>query len=127
MAESVLGQIIWTDLTVADAPRLRDFYGAVTGWSYTPVEVEEYQDFNMVARDGTAVAGICHARGVNASLPAQWLIYVMVESLGHAMAATIAGGGQVVVGPVALSPTARYAVIQDPAGAYLALLEQATA
>ncbi len=127
MTESTLGQIIWTDLTVADAPRLRDFYGSVTGWSYAPVEVEGYQDFNMVALDGTAVAGICHARGVNANLPAQWLIYVMVAKLDHAVAATIAGGGQIVTGPVALSPTARYAVIQDPAGAYLALLEQATA
>jgi predicted enzyme related to lactoylglutathione lyase len=127
VTESALGQIIWTDLTVADAPRLRDFYGSVTGWSYAPVEVEGYQDFNMVAPDGTAVAGICHARGVNAGLPAQWLIYVMVASLDHAVAATIAGGGEVVTGPVALSPTARYAVIQDPAGAYLALLEQATA
>ena len=127
MTESALGQIIWTDLTVADAPRLRDFYGSVTGWSYAPVEVEGYQDFNMVALDGTAVAGICHARGANANLPAQWLIYVMVASLDHAVAATVAGGGQVVVGPIALSPTARYAVIQDPVGAYLALLEQASA
>jgi len=25
------------------------------------------------------VAGICHARGANANLPAQWLIYVAVQ------------------------------------------------
>jgi hypothetical protein len=41
------GQIGWIDLTVPDAPALRDFYQGVTGWTPSPVEMGGYQDFCM--------------------------------------------------------------------------------
>jgi hypothetical protein len=38
----------------------------------------EYSDFNMTMPDGGELAaGICHARGGNADLPSQWLIYIV--------------------------------------------------
>lgn len=43
------GAIVWTDLTVDDAERVRDFYSAVVGWVASPVEMEGYSDFNMNA------------------------------------------------------------------------------
>ena len=41
------GQIGWIDLTVPDAPALRDFYQGVAGWTPSPVEMGGYQDFRM--------------------------------------------------------------------------------
>ena len=38
-----------------------------------------YDDWSLIPPDGgDPVAGICHARGVNATLPAAWLVYWMV-------------------------------------------------
>lgn len=36
-AKHPVGSIGWIDLTVDDAPRVRDFYAAVVGWKPEPV------------------------------------------------------------------------------------------
>ena len=42
----------------------------------------DYADYNVqVDSTGETVAGLCHARGSNAKLPPQWLIYVQVEDV----------------------------------------------
>lgn len=119
------GAILWTDLTVPEAERVRDFYEAVVGWTPTAVEMGGYADWSMETDDGTAVAGVCHARGVNADLPPVWLVYVAVADLDASLARCEAGGGAVVVGPRHMGAHGRYAVIRDPAGAVLALIEPA--
>ena len=116
------GTIAWHDLTVDDAPGVRDFYRNVVGWESSPVDMGGYDDFNMLAVDGAPVAGVCHARGGNAGLPAQWLLYIVVEDIDAAAAACAEGGGQVLREPAATGD-ARWCVIQDPAGAVCALYQ----
>jgi hypothetical protein len=66
------------------------------------------------------VAGICHARGVNADLPAVWLPYLVVEDLDASLEAVRARGGEV-LGEVRSMGDARWVVVRDPAGAVVAL------
>jgi len=121
-----LGRIGWTDLTVPDAETIRDFYGEVVGWEPEPVDMGGYSDFNMnVPGDGMPAAGICHARGANADLPAQWLVYITISDLDASLASCRRRGGTVVSGPKDLGTAGRYAVIRDPAGAVAALFEPA--
>lgn len=122
-----LGSIAWVDLTVPDAEAMRDFYSQVVGWRAEAVDMGGYSDFNMLAPgNGKPVAGICHARGVNADLPPQWLLYIAVEDLDEAMARCRELGGKVVAGPKGMAGQGRYCVIQDPAGAVAALYEKAS-
>ncbi len=124
MKPQPVGSVAWTDLTVANAESLRDFYAAVVGWRPEPVDMGGYSDFNMnLSSADTPVVGICHARGSNADLPAQWLIYVVVEDLDASMARCTERGGTVIAGPTSMGETARYSVIRDPAGAVAALYE----
>lgn len=119
-----VGQIGWTDLTVGNAEEVRDFYSAVVGWEPEAVDMGDYSDFNMtVPGDGTPAAGICHARGTNAALPAQWLVYITVSDLDRSLGACAGRGGKVLSGPTGMGSTGRFAVIQDPAGAVAALYE----
>ena len=116
-----VGEVAWSDLTVANAEGVRDFYAAVVGWKPEVVGMGDYSDYTMCAPgSGAAVAGVCHARGVNAGLPAQWLVYIVVADVGAAAARCEAMGGRVLVRP---KPTGggRFCVIQDPAGAVCAL------
>jgi hypothetical protein len=86
--ESKIGTVGWQDLTVPDAERLRDFYPAVVGWRAEPVDMGGYSDFNIVAPStGEPAAGVCFARGANAKLPPQWLIYVTVADLDASLKA----------------------------------------
>lgn len=118
------GTIGWRDLTVPDAGGVRAFYEQVVGWKHAPVSMGDYDDFSMLTPDtGTGVAGICHARGANADLPAQWLVYINVDNLDASLQACVDGGGQVLSGPRHMPGYGRYAVIQDPAGAACALFE----
>jgi uncharacterized protein len=121
-----VGSITWTDLTVENAERIRDFYGAVVGWTASGVDMGGYDDFTMNDPEtGTPVAGVCHARGGNADLPPAWLIYVNVEDIVRSVARCIELGGQVISGPKEMGGQGRYCVIRDPAGAALALFEPA--
>lgn len=123
MEEKPPGTIVWTDLTVGDAEGIRDFYREVVGWSSDPLSMGSYEDFNMLPRGSeTPVAGICHARGANANLPAQWLVYVQVEDV-EASAERVRGlGGEIIDGPRGVG-SIRFCVLRDPAGAVLALIE----
>ena len=118
-----VGKIGWIDITVDDAEGLRDFYSTVTGWKPESVDMGEYADFNMtMPESGTPSAGICHARGGNAELPRQWLIYIVVVDAEASAAACTENGGKVLVGPKDMGG-GQFAVIEDPSGAVAALYQ----
>lgn len=118
-----VGTLIGFDLTVDDAEQIRDFYAAVVGWDIEPVDVGGYEDFFMKSSEtGDTVAGICHARGDNAGLPAQWLSYVVVPNLESSLEQCAALGGTALT-EIRGGCEARYCVIRDPAGAVLALMQ----
>lgn len=116
------GTIAWHDLTVANADQVRDFYQAVVGWKSDPVKMGDYSDYSMIAPTGEAVSGVCHARGMNADLPAQWLMYVIVEDVAASAKKCVELGGKVITGPRDVGGS-QFAVIQDPAGAVCAIYQ----
>ncbi len=117
------GTIVWRDLTVPDADGIRDFYGRVVGWQSTPHDMGEYDDYNIIAQGtGEVVAGICNARGTNAAIPPQWLMYVAVPDVEESARQCAELGGQVVDGPRMMGGSL-FCVIRDPAGAVLGLIE----
>ena len=121
-----VGSIGWVDLTVDDATAVRDFYRDVVGWSSTDIDMGGYSDYCMdTPGDGTSVAGVCHARGGNAAMPAQWLIYVTVEDIDRSAAKCVELGGEIVVPPKPPGGGDRSCVIRDPAGAVMALYQPA--
>jgi predicted enzyme related to lactoylglutathione lyase len=118
------GSIGWIDLTVPNADRVREFYQNVTGWVSSPVDMGGYHDFCMHPSAGKgAVAGICHARGANAELPAQWIIYITVDDIEESVRRCEALGGRLRVPVRSMGPGGRFCVIEDPAGAVAALFE----
>lgn len=109
MTPNTIGRIVWHDLTVLDAPRVREFYEKVMGWSNMPIAMEDdqgdYADYVMLAPENSqppvvppehasGVCGVCHARGSNANLPPQWLVYVQVASVNASIAAAESLGGK---------------------------------
>jgi predicted enzyme related to lactoylglutathione lyase len=117
------GRIAWTDLTVGNAGKVRDFYRKVAGWKGIEVPMGGYSDYAMAPR-GTSevIAGICHARGANADLPPVWLLYVVVARLTRAIALCEKMGGSLVAPPRPMGK-GKMCVVRDPAGAMVALYE----
>ena len=121
-APDPIGRIEWLDLTVNDAARVKDFYCKVVGWKSEEVDMGHYADFNInLPGSGDTVAGICHARGTNANLPSQWLVYVRVSDVAKSARLCEEKGGKVLDGPRRMGGS-NFCVIQDPAGACMALI-----
>lgn len=119
-----VGRIGWHDITVDDAPALRDFYAAVVGWEVQDTSMGEYNDYTMMTpHSGEAVAGVCHARGSNADIPPQWLMYLTVADLDASIEACLAKGGKVVREPAGLAG-GRFALVADPVGAVVAIYQE---
>ena len=116
------GSIAWQDLTVPNAPEIRDFYCQVVGWTYTDHDMGDYADYNInLSGSGQTVAGICHARDSNASVPPQWLVYIVVENVAQSAQKCVELGGKLIDGPRDMGGQT-FCVIQDPAGAVAALI-----
>jgi uncharacterized protein len=118
-----IGEIVWVDLTIPNAEKVRDFYLSVTGWEANEFNMGDYSDYVITTPDNKrTVAGICHARGDNAALPPYWLIYIKVRSLEASLAAAQRNGGEILAGPKQFG-AARFGVLRDPAGAVFAVTE----
>jgi len=114
-----IGGIEWRDLTVENASDVSEFYQQVVGWQREPVSMGDYDDFNMnLPASKETIAGVCHAKGDNEGVPAQWMMYVRVADVEHSVRSVKALGGKVISGPRSFSGDTYY-VIQDPAGAVL--------
>ncbi|MGI9626794.1 MAG: VOC family protein [Longimicrobiales bacterium] len=122
-----VGRIAWLDLTVSDASATRDFYRQVVDWFVQDVEMEDkgerYADYNMCGDDGNPAAGICHARGANLGLPPTWLIYLPVDDLAESVRRVREEGGKIIKATHGKDGEYASAVIQDPVGAYLVLVQ----
>jgi len=117
-----IGKIEWCDLTVDNASQVKDFYSQIVGWESEDVSMDDYDDYNInLPNTKETIAGICHAKGSNKNLPAQWLMYVRVKDVTKSAEDCENLGGKVINGPKKMGE-GLFCVIQDPAGAVLALI-----
>lgn len=125
MNKAEVGSITWRDLTVDNATNVAAFYRTVVGWGSLPVSMGEYDDYVMqTPSDDSGVAGICHAKGPNTGLPAQWLMYVKVAHLDESLKQVSIQGGKVLTEVKKLSDSSNYVVIEDPAGAVCVIYDE---
>lgn len=125
MTDQKIGAMAWTDLTVPDATALKAFYADVCGWTPQEHPMGEYADYTMLGPDGTAQAGICHARGVNANLPPVWVPYIVVASVEGSVATAQDAGGTLLELRHRADGTSILAILQDPQGASFAIWQAA--
>lgn len=121
-SKNPIGSILWQDLTVNNATSVKEFYQSVIGWKASPQNMGDYDDYNIQNENGDTIAGICHNKGINKNVPPQWLVYVKVENVIVSISKCEALGGKIIDGPRMMGKN-NFAVIQDPAGAVLAIIE----
>ncbi len=125
MSDKKIGRVSWMDLTVDDATTVSQFYSKVVGWDIQGFDMGGYEDYCMNdPESGETLAGVCHAKGGNANIPAQWLMYVGVESLDNSLAEVEKEGGEVIGTKRGDGKGGHYQLVKDPAGAFLMLWEE---
>lgn len=113
----------WVDLATSDRQGAMDFYGALLGWTFKPIEAEGQLVYTICQLNGHYVAGLSvpMAEHTDPNVPPHWSVYVNVEDAGRSVALAQEAGGQLVFGPKDVFEDGVMAFVTDPAGAHLGL------
>lgn len=113
------GALIWDELISDDVPEAARFYGEVLGW--TTEEMPMPQGPYTIFKVGDAgIAGAMAPPMPN--MPNHWGVYFAVDDIEAALATVRENGGTVIMGPMD-SPPGKLAVIQDPTGAMVSIMQ----
>lgn len=117
------GSFCWIELGTTDQNAAKQFYSSLFGWTATDFPMGPNEFYTMFGLDGRN-AGACYtlrpdlrAQGV----PPHWLLYVSVANADETAAKIGSAGGKVMAPPFDVMEFGRMAVLQDPAGATIAI------
>lgn len=100
------GTPAWLDLNAPDLDGAAEFYGAVFGWTYSPIS----GDHGLLKRDEKTVAALGRQAP---SKTVGWCVY-FTTSDAQALAPAVDGAGGVGQSPVDVFGTGRVSVCEDP-------------
>jgi len=109
------GKFVWVELVTSHVERARDFYGKLFGWTF-----EEQNDYILVRHEGRRVAGIVSAADPERS---EWIENLSVEDVDRAVLAARTHGGAVEHEAVDAPDRGRLALVSDPGGALVLLVQ----
>lgn len=118
------GTTVWVDLSTTDVQGATRFYGQLLGWEHD--QAESATGTYVVARIAAGdVGGIMAERPaeVTAGVPPAWTVVVGTDDLEATVAHARGLSGSVLQEPMPIPGGARIAVVADPTGAILALME----
>jgi predicted enzyme related to lactoylglutathione lyase len=115
------GEFLWRELWARDAVAMAEFYAFVAGVTPRQAAADgDKTEWHLLA-GGYPRAGI--VQEATEDLPSAWLHYVRVDDLVAVLRQVTANGGEVVVAPDAAVRGGTVAIIVDPLGAALGLVE----
>jgi len=117
------GNFCWAELATSDQAGAKSFYGQLFGWAAEDHPMgpgEFYTTFQLQGRD-VGAAYTLRPDMVKQGVPPHWALYVAVESADRTAAEVAGLGGKLLAPPFDVFEAGRMAVLQDPAGANIAL------
>jgi predicted enzyme related to lactoylglutathione lyase len=117
------GEFIWSSLLVKNPDREAGFYRALFGYELFDLDSDDASKHVILASDDYARAGIHSLPDNSARRHPHWLNFVRVEDVGAAVAKAVQLGGRILVDPRPDRHGGQIAVVADPSGAPLGLME----
>lgn len=125
------GRIIWHDL-ISDTPaESRRFYEELFGWEFEGVgtlfDLGDEDAYSLIRHNGRLIGGMVNESRLQnqADDIAQWVALMSVADVDDTAASFAAEGGQVLTPPTDVAERGRMAIVVDPQGALLALVQTA--
>jgi predicted enzyme related to lactoylglutathione lyase len=115
---NVPGAFVWNELASPNVEASSAFYGALFGWTITPMEGSSLGTY-LGIKNGDAMNGGIRELSPPGT-PPHWLVYFGVEDVDAALAKVGELGGSTLLGTTDIQ-IAKIAVVADPQGAALAL------
>jgi predicted enzyme related to lactoylglutathione lyase len=126
--ERLPGKIVWHDLLTNDPAASKRFYGELFGWQFESVGtfagLTNDTAYTLIRHNGRLIGGMIDTVALNNRTDiSQWVVVMSVADVDAAAQSFADNGGSVLTPPRDLQRRGRIAIVQDPAGALLALLE----
>lgn len=118
------GDWLWAELFAREPKSAGNFYRSVFNYDVTADVRTAKPDHFIVSGGGIARAGISPVPVQNDAVPS-WLGFVRVADLAATVAHAVALGGKALVEPRAAEEGSRFAIVADPTGAAIGLVEVA--
>jgi len=122
------GDVAWTELFSRDISRAKAFYAEVFGWTYDSFVMEAGYEYIVAKTPEAAVVGMSpvHVGPLNTT-QAYWLSTIEVDDIDLAVAKAAELGAAIIQQPKDVPNIGRFAVLRDPNGAAIAMLQGAPA
>jgi uncharacterized protein len=117
------GDWIWIQLMSRDGRQAAEFYRAVGGYEIIENTASNKLSDYVLASEGYARATVRTIRTDNEKVRPAWLPFVRVQNVGESVALAKQLGGQVLIEPKPEIFDGKVAVIADPTGAAIGILE----
>jgi predicted enzyme related to lactoylglutathione lyase len=117
------GTPCWVDLATPDVDTAQEFYAAMLGWSFPPLE-QDYGGYVIGTVDGAAAAGIGPLQG-DQQRPS-WTLYLASDDASRTEAAVSEHGGTVLVPAGDVGDLGRMCIAADPSGAVFGVWQAGT-
>ena len=115
------GAFSWCELLTSDPDAAKTFYHGVFGWTLKDGEVGN-TPYTVIEVDGHEIGGIAPLPPNAPDMPPSWGTYVTVEDVDQTIQKVQELGGKVLMPPLEVPTVGRFALIQDPQGAMLAII-----
>jgi predicted enzyme related to lactoylglutathione lyase len=117
------GDWIWVELLSRDARKAGEFYRAVAGYEIVENDASPRSGDYIFATGGYARAATLTLPGDKQQVQPNWLLFVRVKSISECVRQTGQLGGKVLLAPSAQLLNGKLAVIADPTGAAIGVME----
>lgn len=118
--KSYHGLPCWYELATSDPDAAQGFYAGVFGWTWASAGMEGF-DYRLASAGTTRVAGMM-AMQPQVPMPC-WTGYIAVDDCDKTAAQATKAGAQTYVPPTDIPNTGRFAVLADPQGAVMGILQ----
>jgi predicted enzyme related to lactoylglutathione lyase len=116
------GQFVWYDLITPDPEAAKEFYCHVIGWGTQAWKGP--QPYTMWENEGIPIGGLVKTASGMGDTP-QWLPYVGVDDINETLSKAKDLGARIMTGPKDVPGSGRYAIVEDPQGATIAVFASA--
>ena len=120
--ERLPGKVIWQDLLTDTPQQTEAFYGGLFGWEFEPLGGGV--NYTLIRHRGHLIGGLVDQNRLPATADiSQWVVAMSVADIGEAVQTVADAGGEVFTPATSLGERGDIAVVADPTGALLALLQ----
>jgi hypothetical protein len=117
------GAFSWNELMTTDPAKAADFYHQLLGWTIETLPMPQ-GPYRIVKVDGAMGGGIMGMPpGAPVTMRPCWGGYITVDNVDETAAECAALGGKVLVAPTDIAGVGRFAVLQDPQGAFFNIID----